>query len=148
VCVFFVRVGFWNWKAKLGLQLSQWKLHLYTMHSSCPKFRVLPRSCDSMCSCVGVCGCVCRIKLSTLCLWLELRVRIEHFLFGSPGLLLLFIGAQKFAMEAAKFWRTFSPPPLAAAAKTIKSVSTHWSYGHFLSQAYRITRSTWDWKGS
>lgn len=79
VCVFLL---LWsrNWKAKLGLQLRKWKLHLYTMHSSCPKFRVLPRSKDPLdslyeCVCGGMwlCVCVCRTKLSTHCLWLELR---------------------------------------------------------------------------
>lgn len=55
VCVFFL---LWsrNWKAKLGLQLRKWKLHLYTMHSSCPKFRVLPRSKDPLDS---LYECVC-----------------------------------------------------------------------------------------
>lgn len=82
VCVFFFcsGLGSRNWKAKLGLQLRKWKLHLYTMHSSCPKFRVLPRSKDPLdslyeCVCGGMwlCVCVCRTKLSTHCLWLELR---------------------------------------------------------------------------
>lgn len=86
---------------------------------------------------------VCRIKLSTLCLWLGLRDRALPLpLCRSPALCCCLSERKSFRWKLQSF-ENFSPRAAGAeAAETIKSVSTHLSEGYFLSQAYRITCQT------